>query len=165
MQTTCFEILFNRDIKPENLLLKTLDGTDIHDWSSVKLHNLVLKLSDFGLSRQLSESRASESIDMTVVGTLHYLAPEVKDAMVRHALSHAPYSKYSDIWACGCVSYYLFKKKTPGTSVDNNHKFKSFIAVFTMSTAIYASKSCCCCCSCCCWDEFQKLEIKLVVLK
>ncbi len=64
----------------------------------------------------MSQSHASESVIMTVVGTLHYLAPEVKDAMVRLTLKEAPYSKYSDIWACGCVSYYMVKKTTPGNS-------------------------------------------------
>ncbi len=101
------------------MLLKTLDGCEVSDWSAVEIDNLTLKLSDFGLCKQLSQSQASESIVMTVVGTLHYMAPEVKEAMVRHTLKEAPYSKYSDIWACGCVSYYMVKKTTPGINFIN----------------------------------------------
>ncbi len=96
--------------------LKPLDGGEITDWSKVNVGNLILRLSDFGLCRHLPHSRASESIVMTVVGTLNWLAPEVKTAMVLHGLREAPYSKYSDIWACGCVSYYLLKKMPPGTT-------------------------------------------------
>ncbi len=90
------------------------DTSDAIDWTNVYVNNLTLKLSDFGLCRQLSESRASESIMMSVVGTLSWLAPEVKKAMVIDALEEAPYSKYSDIWSCGCVAFYMLKKRTPG---------------------------------------------------
>ncbi len=96
------------------MLIKIDSDADKIDWVNVEVKRLTLKISDFGLCRQISESRASESITMSVVGTLNWLAPEVKKAMVIDALKEAPYSKYSDIWACGCVSYYMLKKKTPG---------------------------------------------------
>ncbi len=105
--------IFNRDIKPENMLLKFDSESDGFNWLNIDIKKLTLKLSDFGLCRQISESRASESIMMSVVGTLSWLAPEVKQAMVIDTLKEAPYSKYSDIWACGCVSYYMLKKKAP----------------------------------------------------
>ncbi len=95
------------------MLIKVQDDRDGSDLKDIDVGSLVLKISDFGLCKQLSESRASESITMTVVGTLSWLPPEVKRAMVIDALKEAPYSKYSDIWACGCVSYYMVKKKAP----------------------------------------------------
>ncbi len=76
-----------------------------------------MKITDFGLSRELSASRASESIAMTVVGTPLFFAPELRKAYYVDGLSEAPYSKYSDIWACGCVSYYMLKKKVPGNNL------------------------------------------------
>ncbi len=110
------------------MLLKFDGESDGFDWLNVDINKLTLKLSDFGLCRQLSESRASESIMMSVVGTLNWLPPEVKKAMIIDAAKEAPYSKYSDIWACGCVSYYMLNKKTPGniyclmvSSIKRNH--------------------------------------------
>ncbi len=106
-----------RDIKPDNMLLRhENDDKELteSDWASINVASMVLKISDFGLCRQLTESRASKSITMSVVGTTHWMAPEVKRAMWLEGLSEAKYTKYSDIWSCGLVSYYMFKRELPG---------------------------------------------------
>ncbi len=96
------------------MLLKTDDGQKVVSWSNVNVFELILKVSDFGLCRQLCSSKPSDSRTMTVVGSVNWLAPEVKRAMILEARSEFSYSKYSDIWGCGCVSYYMAKKKPPG---------------------------------------------------
>jgi serine/threonine protein kinase len=78
----------HRDIKPENILLKlgltknknfltnSLD-CDILDfreisWNKEKVASLELKISDFGVTKQLGSKLAG-----TRTGTLLYMAPEV----------------------------------------------------------------------------------------
>ncbi len=53
----------------------------------------VLKLVDFGVSK-ISATGAS-IMSSTLVGTPHYLSPEMCD--------NRPYGKKSDVWALGCV--------------------------------------------------------------
>ncbi len=103
-----------RDIKSANMLLKTEDGSEVSDWATVNVGGLILKISDFGLCRQLNESKASQSITNTVVGTASWMAPEVKRAMYIDDLKRAPYSKYSDIWSCGLVAYNMARGEVPG---------------------------------------------------
>jgi serine/threonine protein kinase len=75
-----------RDLKPENVLL---DG-DGH-----------IKLTDFGVSRELGEDVMARSI----CGTLDYLAPEV--------VSRQPYSFALDWWSLGVVTYQMLFGETP----------------------------------------------------
>ncbi len=98
------------------MLLKIVYDAQEIDLADINVAHIILKISDFGLCRQLTESRASKSITMSVVGTTHWMAPEVKKAMWLDGLSEAKYTKYSDIWACGLVSYYMFKKDLPSRS-------------------------------------------------
>lgn len=67
----------HRDIKPQNILVNT-DG--------------VVKLTDFGISKELESTMAMAS---TFVGTFKYMAPE--------RIQSQPYSYPSDIWSLGLV--------------------------------------------------------------
>lgn len=71
--------VLHRDIKSANIFL-TRDGA--------------VKLGDFGVSRQLSETAPMAN---TVCGTPYYLAPEL--------INGDSYSKPADMWALGCVLY------------------------------------------------------------
>ncbi|GMM33958.1 serine/threonine protein kinase [Saccharomycopsis crataegensis] len=105
----------HRDLKPENLLFDPIDFTPSKDFPS-KLRKSddikskkdegefnygvgggcigTVKLADFGLSKQIWESKTK-----TPCGTVGYTAPEiVKDER---------YSKKVDMWALGCVLYTL----------------------------------------------------------
>jgi serine/threonine-protein kinase len=82
--------LVHRDIKPENILL-TSDGR--------------VKVADFGLSRTMAESRATQA--NVLLGTAHYVAPEQvegKDSDHR-----------ADLYALGVVLYEMLTGTTPFT--------------------------------------------------
>ena len=52
----------------------------------------VLKLGDFGLARNLNNSK---DMATTQIGTWLYMSPEV--------INEEPYNKKSDVWSLGCV--------------------------------------------------------------
>lgn len=85
--------LVHRDVKPENILL-TADGG--------------VKVADFGLSRTMAESRATQA--GVLLGTAHYLAPEQVEG---HQSDHR-----ADIYALGVVLYEMLTGETPFTG-DN----------------------------------------------
>eukprot|EP01002_Notosolenus_urceolatus_P002611 NODE_1688_length_1332_cov_7.430242_g1402_i0.p1 GENE.NODE_1688_length_1332_cov_7.430242_g1402_i0~~NODE_1688_length_1332_cov_7.430242_g1402_i0.p1 ORF type:complete len:434 (+),score=98.01 NODE_1688_length_1332_cov_7.430242_g1402_i0:196-1302(+) len=82
--------VIHRDLKPENCLLTS----DLH-----------LKLADFG-----SYSLMDDPKDLTSFkGTPEYLAPE----LLGSAAAKLPCSPAADLWAFGCVIYYLFAGEPP----------------------------------------------------
>ncbi|MGH2725966.1 MAG: protein kinase domain-containing protein, partial [Actinomycetota bacterium] len=85
--------LVHRDIKPENILLTAEGG---------------VKVADFGLSRTMAESRATQA--GVLMGTAHYLAPEQVEG---HQSDHR-----ADIYALGVVLYEMLTGETPFTG-DN----------------------------------------------
>ncbi|KAJ1627810.1 kinase-like domain-containing protein [Pavlovales sp. CCMP2436] len=79
--------VLHRDLKSANVFL-----TAAHD----------VKLGDFGVSRQLSETL---SLAQTICGTPYYLAPELVRGL--------EYSRPADIWAIGCVLYEMITLRRP----------------------------------------------------
>ncbi|XP_026467274.1 inhibitor of nuclear factor kappa-B kinase subunit beta-like [Ctenocephalides felis] len=71
----------HRDLKPDNIVLQTLDSSLQH------------KLIDLGYAKELDEKSISESF----VGTLQYLAPEI--------LLNKSYSNSVDYWSFGLVAF------------------------------------------------------------
>ena len=76
--------IVHRDLKCDNVLLSS---------------DLTPKLSDFGLSRELSDK-----LMMSNVGTPIYTAPEI--------LADAEYDESSDVWSFGCVLVCLTNRTT-----------------------------------------------------
>jgi serine/threonine-protein kinase len=78
----------HRDLKPRNILL-SLEG------------NVVL--TDFGFARWVSESSISTSLSGGIVGSPHYIAPEIWDGKTA--------TPQTDIYALGCIVYEMLTGK------------------------------------------------------
>jgi cGMP-dependent protein kinase len=84
--------IIHRDVKPENVLV----GKDGY-----------LKLADFGSAKRLVGGRT-----VTVIGTPHYMAPEV--------IAGHSYGLSADLWSLGVVLYELLYSKLPfGDTLTN----------------------------------------------
>jgi LuxR family maltose regulon positive regulatory protein len=88
--------ILHRDLKPANILLDTNHGP---------------MLSDFGLAKWIGEAGASVTAAGGVVGTPHYIAPEVWEGQGTN--------RQSDLYALGCIlcemliGEKVFKGETP----------------------------------------------------
>ncbi|GLC41453.1 hypothetical protein PLESTB_001010000 [Pleodorina starrii] len=96
----------NRDLKPENLLLKrTPDARqELTQGDLEHPFNLHLKIADFGLSKE-----GVHSMPKSRVGTVTYMAPEV--------LRAGPSRRYdghkADIWSAGIVLFVMLFARAP----------------------------------------------------
>jgi LuxR family maltose regulon positive regulatory protein len=90
--------ILHRDLKPANILLDSNHGP---------------MLSDFGLAKLIGEAGTSITAGGGVVGTPHYIAPEVWEGQGT--------TRQSDVYALGCILYEmliaekLFPGETPPT--------------------------------------------------
>uniref|UniRef100_A0A1I7U4B4 non-specific serine/threonine protein kinase n=1 Tax=Caenorhabditis tropicalis TaxID=1561998 RepID=A0A1I7U4B4_9PELO len=75
--------IVHRDLKPANILMNR--------------RKTILKLSDFGISKELGTKSAAS----TVIGTPNYLSPEICESR--------PYNQKSDMWSLGCVLFELLQ--------------------------------------------------------
>tara|TARA_R110002074_G_scaffold12653_11_gene46316 strand:- start:7522 stop:10308 length:2787 start_codon:yes stop_codon:yes gene_type:complete len=82
--------LVHRDIKPANLMVAS-DGTT--------------KLADLGLAAQVEQASLDQTVERKVLGTPHFIAPEV----VRGAAADAR----SDLYSLGATAYRLLSGHTP----------------------------------------------------
>ncbi|MEM6531805.1 MAG: serine/threonine-protein kinase [Myxococcota bacterium] len=86
--------LIHRDIKPANIMLAKLGG--MHD---------VVKVLDFGLVKRFTGSADAEmTLDGSLVGTPHYMAPE--------SAAGNDVNAQSDVYALGAVLYFLLSGQT-----------------------------------------------------
>ncbi len=87
--------ILHRDLKPANILLDSKHGP---------------MLSDFGLAKLMGEAGRSATAAGNVVGTPHYIAPEVWEGQGS--------SRQSDIYALGCILFEMLtgQKLFPGNT-------------------------------------------------
>jgi tetratricopeptide (TPR) repeat protein len=121
IQSAHDQALIHRDIKPGNILLQTVDGQPLPAGDpsdrSLRLEQIVPKLTDFGLAKELDGSSGATKTG-ALLGTPSYMAPEQADPKHTHDLSPA-----TDVWALGAVLYECltgrppFKSRTPMTTI------------------------------------------------
>lgn len=93
----------HRDLKPENVLFTSKDLT------------ADVKLIDFGMSAKFGDD---VTVMTTMVGTPHYLAPEVLSSK---------YGKECDVWSLGVIIYYLLTGCYPFDGKTLNSIFQSIL--------------------------------------
>ena len=88
----------HRDIKPDNIILTNLDGAD----------DPGVKVADFGIAKILGESSTATHL----VGTAHYLAPElIRDNVLSPSV---------DVYALGVTLYQMVSGQLPFGAGDDN---------------------------------------------
>jgi serine/threonine protein kinase len=87
--------IIHRDLKPQNLLI-----TEGH----------ILKLSDFGLAKELKREDAEIDLKQTYCGSPMYMSPEL--------IQHKKYNSNSDLWSIGVIIYEMITG-TPPFKVKN----------------------------------------------
>jgi serine/threonine protein kinase len=93
--------LLHRDIKPDNVMLA--GGKDVGNEVAAGIRKIRLNIVDFDMCIFMDEN--SEASTGHIEGTPGYLAPEV--------LSTRKYSMMSDLFALGCLMFFVLRKEEP----------------------------------------------------
>lgn len=88
--------IIHRDIKPSNFLVCR------------KGDKLLVKMSDFGLAREMTDEEARVTRDGTTVGTVDYMSPE-------QARDSGKADIRSDIYSLGCTLFHMLAGRPPFT--------------------------------------------------
>ncbi|SCU72798.1 kinetoplastid kinetochore protein 2 [Trypanosoma equiperdum] len=115
----------HRDLKPQNLLFD-FDGN--------------LKISDFGLSSNVTESEPRK----TVAGTAMYMAPEIAGAVYKrmtndNSSSSLRYGQEVDTWSIGVVLYVMLTRMNPYAQALENegaHEMNKTQKTLTLFSAV-----------------------------
>lgn len=89
--------VIHRDIKGANILLDSKG---------------MVKLSDFGCSKQYTSAELESGFVTSLKGSLPWMAPEV--------IKQKGYGRKADIWSVGCVALEMLTAKRPWESEDNH---------------------------------------------
>ena len=81
--------IFHSDMKPENIFVSE-DGQ--------------LKLGDLGIAKVLAATAGQKTATRQLLGTIYFMPPE--------CFQNKPASTASDIWATGCILYWVMTGKT-----------------------------------------------------
>ncbi|KRX01240.1 Protein kinase-like domain [Pseudocohnilembus persalinus] len=109
--------IMHRDIKPENILL----------------HNGKCKISDFGLSKMLTEYEYEENKTHSLCGSPSYMAPELLQQYVKlqmngnQANMKLKYNPKCDVWSMGMVFYQMLVGTKPFSQSNKNSNVLNWI--------------------------------------
>ena len=90
--------IIHRDLKPQNILVHCDKASKSKDF---ELDEIVLKLADFGLAKQMAKNERLQ----TGCGTIAYMAPEI--------MCQSEYDSKADIWSLGVILYECMMGKLP----------------------------------------------------
>ena len=82
--------IIHRDLKPQNLLIT---------------EGYILKLSDFGLPKELKKEDAEIDLKQTYCGSPMYMSPEL--------IQHKKYNSNTDLWSIGVIIYEMITGEPP----------------------------------------------------
>ena len=85
-----------------------------------------LKLGDFGSSVKLRSTTIAQPSELcAMVGTIHYMAPEI----ITRSGSAGGYGRKSDIWSLGCVVYEMIVGKRPWAEAESEHQIMYLVGM------------------------------------
>ena len=88
--------IIHRDLKPQNILILHQKG------------RYIPKITDFGISKQLTDEEKSVVTNSILVGTRHYASPE--------QLMERTIHKNTDLWSFGVIAYQMLTGSLPFNS-------------------------------------------------
>ena len=88
--------IIHRDLKPQNILILHQKG------------RYIPKITDFGISKQLTDEEKSVVTNSILVGTRHYASPE--------QLMERAIHKNTDLWSFGVIAFQMLTGSLPFTS-------------------------------------------------
>ena len=91
--------ILHRDIKPDNILLKTEET------------NIVAKIGDYGFAKQFQDADLNAAYLQSIVGTPMTMSPEI--------YFEKPYNVETDLWSLGIVFYYIIFEQFPFNAVTH----------------------------------------------
>jgi len=101
----CHYPIMHRDIKPSNILLTT---------------NLEIKITDFGLSKTIRNTKDNKYEMSGCAGTLRYMAPEI-------FINNENYDLKIDIYSLSLNFWFIYTGILPYNEIIENENFKAFI--------------------------------------
>jgi len=99
--------VIHRDLKPQNIMIGSFGEVLVLDWGVAKIFQPQI---DADFRRSICENRrqsaAEETLDGTVIGTRHYMAPEQARGEIEQL------DERTDIYALGAVLFFLLKDQS-----------------------------------------------------
>ena len=104
--------IIHRDLKPDNIFINYPDLNN--------KNKFVVKLGDFGFSRELNNSLQANS----AIGSPLYASPQLLKNLAYE--QKIPYSSKTDLWSLGVIIYQLYFGENPFNTNVNNKGYAGY---------------------------------------